>query len=113
MISPSALVVLLPTYHLSQPLYVKDAKDCVDADHDGLCDAAELELARHAAPMLKFPSREALLDRMRTIWQVHDAGRGEVVISYVQAYVADIGAEHGAKVTVNHPGDSEEVRYWL
>jgi hypothetical protein len=108
-----------PTYSLSQalhdrgracrPLYGSDR----DADRDGLCDAAELELARRAAPVLKLPSSEPFLDAMRTLWQVHDAGHGEVVISYVQAYVADLHPGRVAPPTANHPGDTEEVRFWL
>jgi hypothetical protein len=88
-------------------------KGCIDRDRDGICDDAEYELARRAAPVLKFPAREALLDRMRTLWQVHNAGRDEVVITYVQTYVADIGAEKDGHVQADHPGDTETVRYWL
>jgi hypothetical protein len=84
-----------------------------DADHDGLCDAREWELARRAAPLLKWPAREPLLDSLRTLWQVHNAGPHEVVISYVQAYVADLKPIRHGQPAANHPGDSEEVRYWL
>jgi hypothetical protein len=115
----SALVGPPPIVTLAHNLYDTGAGcrpiygQARDADHDGLCDASELELARRVAPVLKLADREPLLQRMRTIWQVHDAGRGEVVVSYVQTWVADISPSHGATINVNHPGDTEEVRYWL
>ena len=104
------LAAALPTYLLVHGLH---DQNCVDRDRDGLCDAAELELARRAAPVLKFPAREALLDRMRTLWQVHDDGGGELAVTYVQTYVADIGAERNGRVVADHPGDTEAVRYFL